>query len=174
MPDEDLDNLEDDQQQGPKQLREALKREQQAAAQAQAELAQLKREAAFREAGVDLANPLHAAAVKGYDGSPEGIPEWVSGLGLNSPPPPPGIPPEEQAALERITAASRGDQPGIAPEGEQDKNRDLNDVYAQARREGWTTERFNEEMRQVVSKHGGSVMQMPYTVLPPEQQGAIR
>jgi len=166
MPEDDLDNLEDQQNEGPKALREALQREKDRASAAQAELDALKRDAAFRDAGVDLTNPLHAAAVKGYDGDIGGISDWVGNLGLNAPPPSPqGVSTEEQQGLERIFQASAGDQAAQQPQPEIDKNNELREITERARREGWTNTRYDDEMRQTVAKYGGQVASLPYTMI---------
>lgn len=172
---EDLDNLDEDQSTGPKQLRDALDREKQRAAAAEAELTQLRRDAAFRDAGVDLTNPLHAAAARGYDGNLEGITDWAHNLGLTHSESAPQVPDQERLTLERIASASGGDGGSApAPQAETDKNRELQGIYDQARREGWTTNRFQDEMRNVVAKYGGPIQSMPYTVIPQEQQSPIQ
>ncbi len=165
---EDLDNPEDETpSEGPKQLREALKREQDRASAAQAELDQFKREAAFREAGVDLTNPLHRAAVKGYDGAADGIKDWVTEIGLtaHSTPLQPSVPDSERERLERIFSASSGDQEGQVPNPTADKDNELRAATEQARREGWTNTRYHDEMRRIVQKYGGAVATLPYETL---------
>ncbi len=160
---EDLDNLEDDQPDdgGPKGLRDALKREKAEKAELQARLAQVERDQAFRDAGVDLTNPLHKAAAAGYDGDTAGIGAWVSDLGLTQPStPPPAVGAEERAALERIGNASAGDGGAPPPEQEADKNDELRAVTDQSIREGWTNSRYQDEMRRVVQKYGGDVRSM--------------
>lgn len=161
---EDLDNLEDDQpDQGPKGLRDALKREQDRAGAAEARLAQFERESAFRDAGVDLTNPLHAAAVKGYDGAVDGIGEWVTNLGLTQTqaPTPPAVPEQEREGLERIFSASAGDGGAPAPEATADKDNEMRQATDQSIREGWSDTRYQDEMRRISTKYGMPVQQLP-------------
>ena len=161
MPEDDLDNPEDQQNEGPKALREALKREQQERAAAQAELEQLKREAAFRDAGMDLSNPQHAAMAKGYDGDPAGISEWVGNLGLTSTTnPPPQVEIAERQQLERLANASAGDTPAPAPQAMADKDAEMRAVTEQARRERWDPPRYQDEMVRISQKYGMPVASM--------------
>lgn len=133
----------DDFQDDPKGLREAVERSNREAAEARQALADLQRKDAFRDAGLDPANPLHVAVINGYDGEIDGVKDFVSGLGLNSTPEPPAIPATEQAALERVGSMTGGDSAPLDPDA--DGNARLKAIADQAVREKWGTNRFNDE-----------------------------
>lgn len=170
---EDLDLELDDQQDGPKGLRDAHRREKERADAAEARLQDLERREAFRDAGVDLSNPLHAAAIKGYDGAPDGINEWVTNLGLtsaNTVPPNPEVPADEQDALDRMFSASAGDGGAQTADLDSDKNRELAAINDQARREGWDKNRWQEAFTAAMTKHNSPVSNMQIE----QQTGARR
>jgi hypothetical protein len=82
----------------------------------QAALAGFQRRDAFRDAGLDLANPLHMAVAKSYDGDlePQAVGEYVKSLGVIQPvqaeatPPQNPVPQNEADALVRIAEAAMG------------------------------------------------------------------
>lgn len=110
----DSDDVEDQNQQGPKALREAYeaeKQRRQQAEQALAEAEQARRKLALIEAGIDLRTPtgqLFADAYKG-DLTQEAINEAAQKYGVIAPPPPPvAAPPAEQQAWAGMTATNAG------------------------------------------------------------------
>lgn len=134
-----IDDLQDD----PKGLRDYAERSVREAAEARQALADLQRKDAFRDAGLDPSNPLHAAVIGGYSGEMDGVKDFVAGLGLNSSPEPDPIPEAEQAALNRASGLASGDP--APPNAEADGNARLKAIVDQASREKWGTYRFNEE-----------------------------
>jgi hypothetical protein len=139
-------NLDDLQNDDPRGLRDYAERQQREAAEARQELADLRKKDGFRDAGLDPTNPLHAAVISGYTGDSAGIKDFVTGLGLtssNQAPPEPPIPPEEQAALDRVAGMPSGD--GGAPVNpDADGNARLKAISDQAVAEKWATNKFNE------------------------------
>lgn len=115
---EDTEETGDD----PGRLRRMYEESAQTAAQANARVAELERREAFRDAGLDLNNPLHKVVAEAYNGelNTESVKEHVNQLGLNAPPVPaplPEIPVPEREALERIERAGAGDgQPATSPD----------------------------------------------------------
>ncbi len=135
------DDLEDSQE--PSRLRELLENEAALRQHAETELADLRRQAAFRDAGLDPQNKLHQVAMKGYDGdlTSEAVNSWVDDLGLKTPavaplpetppPLPPPVPLGQQEALTRIAEAARDSMTtDIAP----DQEKRIRDEMAQAAR----------------------------------------
>lgn len=136
----DLHDVQDD---DPRGLRDFAERANREASEAKSELADLRRREAFRDAGLDPTNPVHAAVVKGYDGDLDGVKEFVTGLGLTNSAPPP-VPTDEQDALNRIANIPTGDG-GQDPNPEADGNARLQSITNQATRERWSQQRFNDE-----------------------------
>lgn len=115
-----LDNEND----SPSGLRAALEAAQREAAEARAQAEQLQRKDAFRDAGLDLSNPLHQTVAKAYDGelAPDAVKSYVDGLGLTATPPPAQAPESDDgAAHQRLAQASAGD--GLPPQGSVDTER---------------------------------------------------
>ena len=82
---------------------------------AQAELAALKREMTFREAGIDPSNPAHRYFVKGYDGETtlEAIKAAATEAGFLGQAPQPqaeSVPPTELGAMFRMNDVTSGPQ----------------------------------------------------------------
>lgn len=138
--DPDLHDVQDD---DPRGLRDFAERANREASEAKSELADLRRREAFRDAGLDPTNPVHAAVVKGYDGDLDGVKEFVTGLGLTNSAPPP-VPTDEQDALNRIANIPTGDG-GSDPNPDADGNARLKAISDQAVREKWPRYRFDQE-----------------------------
>ena len=125
--------------QNPGRLRTMYEEASRASAEAQARVAELERRDAFRDAGLDLKNPLQKMAADSYKGelNSDKVSEYIESLGLNTKPddtpPPPVTTPEERAALERIAAAGQGD--GV-PAQEPDRVATLKIEMAEAARRG--------------------------------------
>lgn len=151
----DPEELNDD----PKGLREAVERANREAAEAKSALEDLRRKDSFREAGLDLGNPQHAAIAKGYDGEVDGIKDFVTGLGLDQAAPS-GISAEEQAAMNRMSGISTGDGQGIPGDPDADGNARLKGVVDKAIHEGWAQTRFNDEYRAEMQRQGRMVAQL--------------
>lgn len=153
----------DDDDQEPSALRARLAEEARARAEAQAELAALRTKDLFRDAGIDPSKPLHAAAMRGYEGELTGdaVRSYVAELGITAeaPAPPPQNPAsaDEQAALERMAAAGAGD--GVPPP-EPDRREQLRKQLAEASMRGDIQEmnRLSEEF----SRAGGFKVKSDY------------
>lgn len=109
----------DQQQQGPKALREAYETEKQKRIAAEAQIAEAneaRRKLALIEAGIDLKSPTGELFAKAYDGemTPEAITAAAQRYGVVAPPPPVTAPPAEQAAWDRMNAANAGSGPADA------------------------------------------------------------
>ena len=116
MPDDQNDDQSD-----PGRLRQMMEEANARAAAAESQLAETRSREMFRDAGLDPAKPLHAAAMRGYDGDPdpEAVRTYVTSLGLTEPAPPPAPVASEtdQAALIRIAEAARdGGAPTPTPD----------------------------------------------------------
>lgn len=140
MPEEDLTPQGDD----PKGLREAVERANREKAEAQSELEQLRRSEAFRNAGLNPTDPVHAAVIKGYDGGLDEVPAFVTGLGLGQPTPPP-VDAHEREAMERIGNLPVGDGGGQPSDPDAEGNERLRTITMQATREKWPKQRFEDE-----------------------------
>jgi hypothetical protein len=107
MPDDQIENQED-----PGRLRQLVDEANARAAQAEADATQLRSREMFRDAGLDPSKPLHAAAMRGYDGTldPDAVTEYVKGLGITetAPPPAPVASQEEIDANNRMAQAAMG------------------------------------------------------------------
>lgn len=123
----------------PGRLRRMYEEEAQARADATARVAELERREAFRDAGLDLNNPLHRDVAEAYKGELEAekVKEHVASRGLTlqqdtpAPPPPPETPQHEREALERIAQAGAGDgTPPVAPDRVESLKRELEAAYA--------------------------------------------
>lgn len=136
----DLHDVPDD---DPRGLRDFAERANREANEAKTALADLQRREAFRDAGLDPTNPVHAAVLKGYDGDLDGVKDFVSGLGLTNSAPPP-VPTDEQDALNRIASIPSGDG-GTNPNPDADGNARLQAITDQAVREKWPRFRFDAE-----------------------------
>ncbi len=102
----------DDTDQEPGRLRQMYEEAAKRDAASSARVAELERREAFRDAGLDLTNPLHVVVAESYKGelTSEKVKEHVDSLGLKArtaDTPPPEIP--ERAAMERMASASAGD-----------------------------------------------------------------
>lgn len=151
------DPTQDDDDQEPSALRARLAEEARARAEAQAELAALRTKDLFRDAGIDPSKPLHAAAMRGYEGELTGdaVRSYVAELGItadSAPAPAPQNPAsaDEQAALERMAQAGAGD--GTPPPTPDERER-LQKAMAEASMRGNIQEmdRLSEEF----SRAGG-------------------
>lgn len=128
MPDDPNENQDD-----PGRLRQMMEDANARAATAEAELAQTRSREMFRDAGLDPTKPLHAAAMRGYDGDldPTAVQAYVADLGITeaATPPPPPVPvvgEDEQAANIRIAnAAMGGGNPPPAPDRREQLRKDL-------------------------------------------------
>lgn len=138
---EEPDDVQDD----PRGLREAVERSNREAAEARAALADMQRREAFRDAGLNPNDPLHAAVISGFQGEISEVGAFVAGLGLDQQQPAPTVPPQEQDALNRAMSLGQGDGgvPPTAAEAEGDQR--LRDIAMQATREKWPRYRFEEE-----------------------------
>ncbi len=156
--DPSLNDVPDD---DPRGLRDYAQREADRARTAEAELADLRRQSAFRDAGLDPQDPLHAAVIHGYQGEVAGVAEFVSGLGLTSTnqPPAPPIPDAEQQALARQAALASGDP--APPNTEDDGNARLSVITTQATREKWPRERFEQEFLAEMKRQGRPIGELP-------------
>lgn len=108
----DTDDVED-QNQGPKALRdayEAEKQRRQQAEQALAEAEEARRKLALIEAGIDLKSPTGQLFADAYKGelSPDAITEAAQRYGVIAPPAPVTAPPAEQQAWAGMTATTAG------------------------------------------------------------------
>ena len=158
MSQDDLENQDD-----PRGLREAVERSNREAAEAKAALEQLQRKDAFRDAGLNPADPLHAAVISGYQGELDGVGAFVAGLGLNTTKTAPAIPdvtPEEREAMERMSGINTGDGSGQAVDPDADGNARLQAIVAQGRREGWGQFQFNEAFVAEMKRQGRAVQQL--------------
>lgn len=151
----DLHDVPDD---DPRGLRDFAERANREANEAKTALADLQRREAFRDAGLDPTNPVHAAVLKGYDGDLDGVKDFVSGLGLTQNQPPP-IPEPEREALERIGGIPSGDG-GANPNPEADGNARLKQITDQATREKWSQQRFNDEFTAEMTRQRRPVASM--------------
>lgn len=130
-------------QDNPGRLRQMYEEASRANAEATARVAELERREAFRDAGLDLNNPLHRVVAEGYKGELETdkVTEYVGSLNLPTVEPPtpsePDIP--ERAAMERMAQASQGDG---GPTSEPDRVATL-----------------KEELRREAAKTGGGNIQ---------------
>jgi hypothetical protein len=148
----------DDESVDPRGLREAVERANREAAEAKAALADMQLLNGFRDAGLDLKNPLHKAVADGFTGKVDEIGSFVAGLGLQDNQPP-AIPTQEQETLNRIAGLPTGD--GGRPENlDADGNARLKQIADQARRERWGTDRFNSEFSEEMQRQGRPVAQM--------------
>lgn len=108
----------------PGRLRTMYEEASRVGAEAQSRVAELERREAFRDAGLDLKNPLQKMAADSYKGEldNEKVREYIDGLGLTpKPAEAPTVqdptPADEQAALERISQAGAGDgTPAVEPD----------------------------------------------------------
>lgn len=111
-PDYDNDFLNDDdepQPNGPRQLREAMRRAQEQATEAAARAEAAERRATFAEAGLTSLTPAQRTLLsKGYEGdmTPEAIRAFAQEAGFLAPPPPADIPDDSADAQSRIAAAA--------------------------------------------------------------------
>lgn len=138
---EDPEDLQDD----PRGLREAVERSNREAAEARAALADMQRREAFRDAGLNPNDPLHAAVIGGFQGEISEVAAFVAGLGLDQQPATTPAPPAEQEALNRTMSLGQGDG-GVPPtSAEAEGDRRLQDIAMQATREKWPRYRFEEE-----------------------------
>ena len=158
MPDDpSLDDVQDD---DPRGLRDYAQREAERARAAEAELADLRRQSAFRDAGLDPSDPLHAAVIHGYTGDVSGVGDFVSSLGLTQTnTPPPAIPDAEQQALTRAAGLASGDP--APPNNEDDGNARLSVITMQATREKWPRERFEQEFLAEMKRQGRPIGELP-------------
>lgn len=136
---------------------ETAKRE----ATATARVAELERREAFREAGIDLSNPLHKVVAESYNGELDSakVKEYVDGLGLNAaspPPPPPETPADERAALERIANAGQGDG---TPPPEPDRVKELEKELADAAMRRKPKAVMEDIGRRLAAARGGPVVE---------------
>lgn len=153
----DPEELEQD---DPKGLRNAVERANAAAAESQAKLEALERREAFRDAGLNPADKLHAAVIDGYSGDIAGVKDFVTGLGLDQPAPTSGITAEEQAAMNRMAGISTGDGQGAPGDPDADGNARLKGVVDRAIHEGWAQTKFNDEYRAEMQRQGRLVAQL--------------
>lgn len=163
MTSDDLENPDD-----PKGLREAVERSNREAAEAKAELDSLKRKDAFRDAGLNPTDPLHAAVIGGYQGDLDGVKDFVTGLGLDRKPEPQTVPDEERQAMERISGYTAGDGGGQAGDPDAEGNARLKAVVDRGRAEGWGQYKFNEEFRAEMVRQGRPVAQLDYEHIKPQ------
>lgn len=117
MPDDQYDDeIESDEDEAPSGLRKQVKEAQAKAKALESEVATLRRESAFREAGIDPKDPKARYFVKGYEGdlTADAIKAEAEEAGiLNSQPS--GIPDEEaraQSAADNITSGAEPTGPG--------------------------------------------------------------
>lgn len=114
----------------PGRLRRMYEEEATARAASDGRVAELERRDAFRDAGLDLKQPLHKMAADSYKGELESekVTEYITSLGLNqkADPPAPNTDPAEAATLERIANAGRGDgEPAATPDRIAQLKRDM-------------------------------------------------
>ena len=148
----------------PRGLRDFAEREAQRARTAESELANLRTQEAFRNAGLDPQNPLHQAVINGYTGELSGVGDFVTGLGLtNSNRSDPLIPTDEQAALERARGLLRTRTPA-PPSTSADGEARLRAITMQAVREKWGPERFNQEFTEEMRAQNRPVANMDIVV----------
>jgi hypothetical protein len=154
--DPSLNDVPDD---DPRGLRDYAQREADRARHAETELADLRRQSAFRDAGLDPSDPLHAAVIHGYTGDVSGVGDFVSTLGLTNSNQPPPIPPNEQEALTRAAGLASGDP--APPNTEDDGNARLSVITMQATREKWPRERFEQEFVAEMKRQGRPIGELP-------------
>lgn len=163
MTTDDLNDDEPQEQDSPGRLRRMYEEEARARATAEGRLSELERKEAFRGAGLDLSKPLHQALAKAYDGDLEvdKVKAYVTELGIaDTPttPAPPTTPPDEAAALDRISQAAAGaeaDIPSDTQEAYVKEMRELNErsMSAGGRQLMTNQQRLNETVR-IAEKYG--------------------
>lgn len=146
-----------------RQLREKAKRADDAEHRAQA----AERELAFAKAGVDLNDPRTGYFVRGYDG--EATPDAIraaaerDGFLNTQPEPKPAVTPEEQAAIQRVSAATEGAETPPPT----DYMTDFRALRERAERDHLSPEQFAMEVTKTVDKLGGAVELDGYPFVPP-------
>ena len=130
---EDFDPQEPD----PGHLRQMYEESAARATAAEQELAQLRAESMFRNAGLDPANNLHSAVMRGYTGemTAEAIGTYVSETLPPPPAPPePQAPRDDPAALQRMAEAARDSQ--VVNPANPDRTREIRAEMEKAYRKG--------------------------------------
>lgn len=157
QPEPDLNDLQDD---DPRGLRDFAEREAQRARTAEQELHDLRTKEAFRSAGLDPNDKIHAAIINGYAGDIGGVGDFVTGLGLTSSNQPPPIPDDERAALERQSGLGSGD-PAPHTDAEAAAKAELTRIAHTAARERWGKERFEDEFQAACRSAGIPIQELP-------------
>lgn len=132
MPDDQYDDEIESEDEAPSGLRKQIKEAQAKARALESEVATLRRESAFREAGIDPKDPKARYFVKGYEGdlTAAAIKAEAEEAGiLNSQPS--TIPDEERAAQDAATAITSGAEPTGPGDKEAEALAELNNATSQ-------------------------------------------